>query len=86
MIEIPLTKPANARRAAQSTRDAVLWVLRENGMSRLYDPWVIDRAAQFSPEQVEELIAALKRLKTKPLGRLVTDELIEGVERLRGQS
>jgi hypothetical protein len=86
MIETPLTKPPNARRAAQSTWDAVLWVLRENGTYRLYDPWMIERVAQFSPEQVEELIAALKRPKTKPLGRLVTDELIKGVQGLRGQS
>jgi len=61
-------------------------VLREYGVYRLYDPWVIERVAQFSPEQVEELIAALKRLKTKPLGWMVTDELIEGAEKLRGQS
>ena len=47
---------------------------------------MLDRLAQFSPAQVEELIAALKRLKTKPLGRMVTDELIAGVVKLRGQS
>jgi hypothetical protein len=78
-------RPKPPREVAQSTWDAVLWVLREHGMYRLYDPWAIERLAQFSPEQVEELVAALKRLKTKPLGRLVTDELIEGVERLRGR-
>jgi hypothetical protein len=84
VIETPLTKPPNARRAAESTYQAVLWVLREHGMARLFDPWVTDRLAQFSPAQADELIAALKRLKTKPLGRNVTDELIAGVEKLRG--
>jgi hypothetical protein len=71
-----------ARRAAQSTYDAVLWVLREHGVARLYDPWVTNRLERFSPAQIQELIAALKRLKTKPLGRNVTDELIAGVENL----
>jgi hypothetical protein len=84
MIETPLTKPGDARRAAQSTYDAVLWVLREYGEARLYDPWVTNRLAQFSPTQIAELVAALGRLKTKPLGRNVTDELIAGVEKLRG--
>jgi hypothetical protein len=74
------------RRAAQSTWDAVLWVVREAGVARLYDPWVTDRLAQFSSEQIEELLAALKRLKTKPLGRNVTDKLIAGIEQMRGQS
>ena len=83
-IETPLTKPKDAKRAAQSTWDAVLWVLREYGMARLYDPWVTNRLGQFSPAQVDELIAALTRLKSKPLGRNVTNELIAGVERLRG--
>jgi hypothetical protein len=76
MIETPLTMPRDAKRAAQSTWDAVLWVLREYGLARLYDPWVTLRLAQFSPAQVEELVAALTRLKSKPLGRNVTDELI----------
>lgn len=84
-FETPLTKPPNARRAAESTFQAVLWVLREYGMARLYDSWVLDRVAQFSPAQIEELIAALTRLKTKPLGRNVTDELIAGVARMRAQ-
>jgi len=73
------------KRAAQSTWDAVLWVLREHGMARIFDPWVTNRLAQFSPAQVEELIAALKRLRTKPLGQNVTDELIAGMEGLRGK-
>ena len=84
MIETPLTVPQDAKRAAQSTWDAVLWVLREYGMVRLYDPWVTNRLAQFSTTQITELVAALTRLKTKPLGRNVTDELIEEVEKLRG--
>jgi hypothetical protein len=83
-IETPLTKPRDAKRAAQSTCQAVLFVLREHGMARLYDPWVISRLAQFSPPQVEELVAALTRLKSKPLGKNVTDELIAGVARVRG--
>ena len=82
MIETPLTMPRDAKRAAESTYQAVLWVLCEHGMARLYDPWVTNRLAQFSPAQIEELVAALKRLRTKPLGRNVTDELIVGVEGL----
>jgi hypothetical protein len=68
-----------ARQAERSTWDAVLWVLRECGMARLYDPWVINRLARFSPAQVEELVAALTRLN-------VSDDLIEGVKQMRGRS
>jgi hypothetical protein len=84
-FETPFTLPQNAKRTAQSTWDAVLWVLREHGMARLYDPWVTNRLAQFSAEQVEELIAALTRLKSKPLGRKVTNELITKIANAVGQ-
>ena len=84
-IEIPLTKPRNSKRAAQSTYQAVLFVLREHGMARLYDPWVISRLAQFSPEQVEESVAALTRLKSKPLGKNVTEELIAAIANTVGR-
>jgi hypothetical protein len=92
MITTPTSPPSSvttassARRAAQSTFDAVLWVLREYGVARLYDPWVTDRLAQFSSAQAEELIAALTRLKTKPLGRNVSDDLILRVERIVGRT
>jgi hypothetical protein len=83
-IETPLTMPRDATRAAESTYQAVLWVLREYGMARLCDPWVTSRLAQFSPAQIDELVAALTRLKNKPLGRNVSDELIGGIAKLRG--
>jgi hypothetical protein len=64
-------KAEQTHEAAQSTWDAVLWVLREYGEARIYDPWVTNRLAQFSPAQIDELVAALTRLKYKPLGRNV---------------
>ena len=81
MIETPLTKPRDARRAAQSTYDAVLWVLREHGEARLSDDWMRPRLAQFSPDQMQELVAAMRRLKAKGWPK-VTDELIELLEGL----
>jgi hypothetical protein len=70
------------RRAAQSTYDAVLWVLREYGIARLGDDWMVPRLAEFSPEQLRELIAAMRRLKAKGW-RNVTDELIQKLEVMR---
>jgi phage terminase large subunit len=63
------------RRAAQSTYDAVLWVLREYGVARLGNDWTVRRLAEFSPEQLRELIAAMHRLKATGWTK-VTDELI----------
>ena len=77
-------KAEQTREAAQSTWDAVLWVLREYGMARIYDPWVTNRLARFSPEQFDVLVDALTRLKSKPIGVNVTDELIAGVKGLKG--
>jgi len=80
-IETPLTKPKDARRAAQSTFDAVLWVLRTYGVARLNDDWMRPRLAEFSPEQLGELVAAMRRLKAKGWPK-VTDELIGMLEGL----
>jgi hypothetical protein len=70
------------RRAAQSTYDGVLWVLREYGVSRLGDDWMLPRLAEFSPAQIRELVAAMRRLKAKGW-RHVTDELIQKLEAMR---
>jgi hypothetical protein len=68
--------------AAQSTYDAVLWVLRTYGVARLADDWMPPRLAQFSPEQLAELIAAMRRLKASGKWPNVTDELIAKLEAL----
>jgi hypothetical protein len=81
MIETPLTMPRGAKRAAQSTWDAVLWALRTYGVARLNDDWMRPRLAQFSPDQMQELVAAMRRLKAKGWP-MVTDELIELLEGL----
>src|SRR5262249_36704771 len=73
---------AQTRPAAKSTYDAALWVLREYGMARLGDDWMMPRLAQFSPEQLRELVAAMRRLKAKGW-RNVTDELIAKLESMR---
>jgi hypothetical protein len=62
--------------------DAVLWVLRTYGLARLSDDWMRPRLAQFSPDQLQELVAAMRRLKTKGWP-MVTDELIGLLEGLR---
>ena len=76
MIETPLTKPPNAKRAAQSTFDACLWVLRTYGTARLADVWMLPRLAEFSPEQMQELIAAMRRLRASGRWPNVTDDLV----------
>jgi hypothetical protein len=83
MIETTLTKPATAKRAARSTYDAVLWVLREYGTARLYDNWMRPRLAQFSPDQLQELLAAMHRLKATGKWPCVTDDLITRLGALR---
>jgi hypothetical protein len=67
---------------ATSTFDAVVWVLRTYGVARLADDWMLPRLAEFSPEQMRDLIAAMERLKAKGWPR-VTDELIEGLGALK---
>src|SRR6516164_7742691 len=39
-IETPLTMPRDAERVAESTFQAVAYVLRTSGMKRLDDPWL----------------------------------------------
>jgi hypothetical protein len=83
MIETPLTMPRDANRAAQSTYDACLWVLRTYGVARLNDDWMLPRLAQFSPEQMQELIAAMRRLRASGRWPNVTDELVSRLEELQ---
>jgi hypothetical protein len=71
------------QRAAQSTYDAVLWVLRTYGAARLADDWTLPRIADFSAEQLAELIAAMRRLQTTGNWPHVTDELISKLEALQ---
>ena len=46
-IEMPLTMPRDAERVAESTFQAVAYVLRTSGMKRLDDPWLTTRLAGF---------------------------------------
>lgn len=64
--------------AAQSTYDAVLWVLRTYGVARLTDDWMLPRLAEFSTEQMRELHAALIRMR--PKYPAITDELLSAIE------
>lgn len=80
MIETPLTMPRDANRAAQSTYDACLWVLRTYGTARLADAWMLPRLAEFSPEQMQELIAAMRRLRASGRWPNVTDDLVSRLE------
>jgi hypothetical protein len=68
----------------QSTFDAVLWFLREYGMSRHNDVWVGARLVEFSDAQVEELFAALTRMNKRPeCAGTITNELLGEIARLR---
>lgn len=82
-IETPLTMPRNAKRAAESTFQAVAYVLRTSGMARLNDPWLTSRLADFSDLQIKELVAALGRMKSKYPA--ITSGLIAKIAGLKGQ-
>jgi hypothetical protein len=63
------------KRAPQSTYDACLYELWENGVSQLSQPNCKRRLGDLSTDQVRELTAALLRLKPKyPV--TITDTLI----------
>jgi hypothetical protein len=66
---------------ARTTFEACLWVLRTYGVARLNDDWMRPRLAQFSPEQLQELVAAMRRLKAKGWPK-ANDELIGLLEGL----
>lgn len=82
MIETPLTTPRDVNRAAQSTYDACLW-LRTYGTARLADAWMLPRLAEFSPEQMQELIAAMRRLRASGRWPNVTDDLVSRLEAMQ---
>jgi hypothetical protein len=82
-IETPLTKPRDANRAAESTFQAVAYVLRTYGMRRLNDAWLTNRLANFSDAQIKELVAALGRMR--PKYPAITSELIAKIAELKGQ-
>ena len=82
MIETPLTMPQDAKRVAESTFQAVAYVLRTYGMKRLDDPWLTNRLANFSDAQVRELVAALARMQ--PRFPAITNGLIAQITTLRG--
>jgi hypothetical protein len=62
------------RGAAQSTYDALLWELREQGIAQLEKPECRRRLSELSTKQLRDLIAALVRLRAK--WPKITDELI----------
>jgi hypothetical protein len=67
--------------ATKSTYDAVLWVLRQDGKRRLNDVWLTSRLAGFSDQQINELLAALRRMQ--PRYSAITDDLIAALQLLR---
>jgi hypothetical protein len=82
VIETPLTLPPGAKCAAESTFQAVAYVLRQHGMRRLNDPWLTTRLGEFSDAQIGDLIAALGRMK--PRYPEITDQLISEIAKLGG--
>jgi hypothetical protein len=68
------------KRAAQSTVDAVLWVLRTYGVAHLTDTWTLPHIAEFSPDQMQELVAAMHRLRATAQWPNVTDQLVRELE------
>jgi hypothetical protein len=84
VIETPLTMPRDAKRVAESTFQAVAYVLRTYGMNRLDDFWLTYRLAKFSDAQVKELVAALRRMQ--PRYAAITNELIAEIAKLNGQA
>jgi hypothetical protein len=72
----------DARRAAESTFQAVAYVLRQYGMRRLDDPWLTARLGEFSDAQIVELIAALGRMQQRYPA--LTNALIAQITTLRG--
>jgi len=68
------------KRAAESTYQAVLWTLRTHGVARLSDSWMLPRLAEFSPDQMLELVAAMHRLRATAQWPNVTDQLVRELE------
>jgi hypothetical protein len=83
-IETPLTMPQDAKRVAESTFQAVAYVLRTFGTKRLDDPWLTNRLANFSDAQIKELVAALGRMQ--PRYAAITDGLIAEIAKLEGRA
>ena len=71
------------KRAAESTYQAVLYVLRQQGVARPTDNWMLPRLAEFSPDQMQKLLAAMRRLKATAQWPNVTDQLIRELELFR---
>jgi len=65
--------------AAQSTYDAVLLVLRGYGVARLADNWTLTCMADFSTEQMRELLAAMIRMRPK-YPATITEELLSAIQ------
>jgi hypothetical protein len=82
-FETPLTMPPDAKRVAESTFQAVAYVLRTYGMRRLNDAWLTNHLANFPDVQIQELVAALGRMR--PKYPAITNELIAEVAKLKGQ-
>ena len=60
-----------------------MWMLRSYGVKRLADDWTLPRLANFSADQLKDLIAAIRRLKATGKWPHVTDELISKLEALQ---
>jgi hypothetical protein len=67
-------KPVAPQQAPQSTYDALLYELRTYGLAQLNKPNCLRRLSALSSDQLNELIAALLRLR--PKYPAITDELL----------
>ena len=70
---------AAAKRAAESTVEAVKYVLRQHGIKRLTDDWVLPRLAEFSTEQMRDLLVTMIRMQPK-YPATITDELLSAIQ------
>jgi len=73
---LPQAPPqSTAKRAPQSTYEALLWELREYGLAQLAKQNCRERLAALSTDQLRELIAALMRLRSRHL--TISEELLQ---------
>jgi hypothetical protein len=75
---------ALTRQVAETTFQAVAYVMRQHGMQRLNDAWLTVRLAEFSDAQIVELIVALRRMQ--PRYPAITNQIISKISKLRGQA
>jgi N-acetyl-anhydromuramyl-L-alanine amidase AmpD len=70
-----------ARRAAETTVEAVRYELRTYGIAQLAKPRTQARLADFNAQQIAEMVASLRRMQ--PRYPAITEELTTAIEELK---